>query len=38
MLYNVFLRYNKRTLSNIDALAHVLLAQLKAEGQPLSKK
>jgi len=38
VLYNVFLRYNKRTLSNIDALAHVLLAQLKAEGQPLSKK
>jgi biopolymer transport protein ExbB len=38
VLYNVFLRYNKRVLSNIDALAHVLLAQLKAEGRPLSQK
>jgi biopolymer transport protein ExbB len=38
VLYNAFLRYNKRILSNIDALAHVLLAQLKADGQPLSRK
>jgi biopolymer transport protein ExbB len=38
VLYNIFLRYNKRVLSNIDAMAHVLLAQLKAEGQPLSRK
>ncbi len=38
VLYNIFLRYNKRVLSNIDAMAHVLLAQLKAEGKPLSRK
>ena len=38
VLYNIFQRHNKRALSNIDALAHVLLAQLKAEGQPLSEK
>jgi biopolymer transport protein ExbB len=38
VLYNIFLRYNKRVLSNIDALAHVLLAQFKAEGKPLSRK
>ena len=38
MLYNIFQRYNKRTLGNIDALAHLLLAQLKATGQGLERK
>ena len=38
VLYNIFLRTNKRALANIDALAHVLLAQLKADGRPLAKK
>lgn len=38
MLYNIFQRYNKRTLGNIDALAHVLLAQFKARGQALDGK
>ncbi len=38
MLYNVFQRFNKRTLSNIDSLAHVMLAQLKATGQVLDGK
>jgi len=38
VLYNIFQRYNKQALSNIDALAHVLLAQLKATGQPLARK
>ncbi len=37
-LYNVFQRFNKRTLSNIDSLAHVMLAQLKATGQVLDGK
>jgi biopolymer transport protein ExbB len=38
VLYNIFLRYNKRVLANIDAMAHIMLAQLKAEGRPLSQK
>jgi biopolymer transport protein ExbB len=38
VLYNVFLRYNKRVLSNVDALAHVMLAQLKADGHSLEQK
>lgn len=38
VLYNIFQRYNKRVLANIDALAHVLLATLKAEGAPLARK
>lgn len=37
VLYNIFQRHNKRVLSTIDALAHVLLAQLKAEGRLTAK-
>ena len=36
VLYNAFQRYNKSTLSRIEALAHILLAHLKGQRTPLT--
>ncbi len=35
VLYNIFQRYNKRCLSRTDAMAHILLARMKAADQRL---